>query len=155
MYEEITFCVSVNLRIGDTITTVVQNSIRKFSYQDTWFDIFDVTTENDDSIPKCCFDNFEKLSSITVSSKPTGSGIEQYSPNAYDKISVLIDFDKNLKYVTINITDPRKDAEQSTSSATSGTQNAFSILMETGNQKKHLPNKISAEKERFTGSMVY
>ena len=133
MYEEITFCVSVNLRKGDTKTTVVQNSIRKFSYQDTWFHIFDVTTENNDSILKCCFDNFEKLPSITVSSKPTCSGIEQYSPNAHDKISVLIDSDISLKNVTINIIDPSKNAEQPSSS---GTQNVFSILMQTGNQKK-------------------
>ena len=106
MLEEITFCVTVNLRKGDSKTTVVHNSIRKFSNRDTWFDIFDVVTENDESIPKCCFDNFEKLSTITVSSKPTGSGFKRFTPKAYYEISVLINFDTTLKYVIITVIDP-------------------------------------------------
>ena len=105
----VTFCVTVILKRGSEEKTVARNFIRKFSTGDSWFDVFDITTDDmeDDVLPRSCFDNFEKQSTITVSSKPSStlSISEQYSPNAYDKISVLTDFDKTLKYVTIEIRD--------------------------------------------------
>ena len=57
--SQITFCVTVNLRGSDTKKTVINNSIRKFSVNEhTWFDVFDIATEDvlDNLIPKSCFD---------------------------------------------------------------------------------------------------
>jgi len=83
---QITFCVSVNLKKGDTKSSVISNAIRKFSTQHTWYDVFDICTENDESIPKNCFDNFEKLSTVSVSSKLSASAMEQYRPKAFKQI---------------------------------------------------------------------
>lgn len=148
----VTFCVTVNLKRGNKKQAAVTNSIRKFSNTYTWYDVFDIATEAvpDDLLPKSCFDNFEKLSAISVSSRPSDCLVDKFTPNSYDKIFVLTDFDKSLKYVTIEIDVTKACSENEQSSSSTGSKNAFSILMQTS-QKKRPPSKICVDKERFTG----
>lgn len=88
--ERVTFAVTVIEKKGPETIFHARNSIRKFSTNESWFDVFSALTENVAIDPEID-EHFEKIASVQVSSNlenPT-----QFSPDTYDKISVLYDFD--------------------------------------------------------------
>ena len=158
MAEEVTFSVSVNLQKLGSKDTIAKNVIRKLKTSYTWFDVFDIVTEQIETIPKACIENFEKLSSISVSPRSQAAPLEVYHPDGYDQLSVLTDFDKALKYVTIDVKVPQDNDQcclEKDSGHSAATPNAFDLLMKSRSQSHRLPAKISTEKERFTGLFVY
>ena len=101
--EALTFSVSVNKVVdGKNNEQIIKNNIRRISKTSTWFDLFDYATDTapDDVLPRLCYDNFEKLSAVSVSATPHR---EQFNVDPYEKIHILSDFDTSLKYVTINL----------------------------------------------------
>ena len=121
-----------------------KNAIRKFNLIDTWFDVFSIVTENadiDDETDK----HFEKIAKVEVSASPTSS---TFNPDPYDKISVLHDFDSNLKYVVINL--KFDNQTKGPASAVSQSVNAFDLLMGASTRTRK-PAKIPDDKLRFTG----
>lgn len=145
--ERVTFAVTVIEKKGPETIFHARNSIRKFSTNESWFDVFSALTENVAIDPEID-EHFEKIASVQVSSNlenPT-----QFSPDTYDKISVLYDFDKTLKYVTITIKTTPQQEEQCSASAPALQANAFDILMRTDPILKK-PSKIPTDKPRFNG----
>ena len=67
----VVFSVNVLLKKGDSSRDIVRNSIRKTSTKNSWYDLFEeVTQQIDESpdIPSSVWNDFEKLTSILVSS---------------------------------------------------------------------------------------
>ena len=147
----VVFSVSVLLKKGDSSRNIVRNSIRKTSTKNSWYDLFEeVTQQIDESpdIPSSVWTDFEKHASISVSSSQNG---EQFHPDPYDIIKTLHEFDKSLKYVTIQIEHPDKDKQESNTSGADRTVNDVLMLAQT---LKKQPSKIDPEKERFTGILT-
>lgn len=144
---EITFCVSVQLKKGEQRTEILKNTIRRFPVTYSWFDVFDIAVENHKNeihLPDSAFEKFEKIATVSVSSS---NSTEKYSPSVFDKISVLTDFDSNLKYVVIDLDVTDLVPKDPVCSETQP-QSAFDLIM--GNKRRQ-PQKIPTDKQRFTG----
>jgi hypothetical protein len=57
------------------VTLVVKNAIRKFRKTDTWFDVFDITTEGTD-IDENVVENFEKIPNTNTINLKTDVPVE-------------------------------------------------------------------------------
>ena len=78
-------------------------------YLSSWYVLFDEVTGYIDESPditSSVWNDFEKHASVSVSLTQNG---EQYHPDPYDIIKTLNDFDKSLRYVTIQIDQPSED----------------------------------------------
>ena len=141
------FSVKVLLKKGDSLKRIVKNTIRKTSTKSSWYDLFDeVTGHIDESpdIPNSVWNDFEKHATISVSSSQNG---EQYHPDPYDIIKTLHDFDKSLRYVTIEIDHPDEPASKQENTSV---RSVNEVLMSSQTLTKQ-PSKLDPEKERFTG----
>ena len=97
--DEITFSVSILTVQGDERKFKCKNVIKRFYTDETWFDVYcDVTS---DGVSHEIDKNFEKIAKIEVSTSPTD--IVKYNADPYDEISVLSEFDRALKHVTITL----------------------------------------------------
>ena len=96
----------------------------------------------DDVLPRLCYDNFEKLSAVSVSATPHG---EQFNVDPYEKIHILSDFDTSLKYVTINL-----KIEDINNNRKCEQQDAMAVLMAAITATK-LAKPLDINRARFTG----
>lgn len=106
----------------------------------TWEEVLhDLLDESDHDL--------SKTDTVEVCISKTSKSAEVFHPDFLEPISVIRQFDKDLKYVTFKI-------EKSTSSTdklqtTKTAQNAFSILMGSSECKKH-PKQKAEDGLRFT-----
>ena len=145
--EALTFSVSVNKVVdGKNNEQIIKNNIRRISKTSTWFDLFDYATDTvlDDVLPRLCYDNFEKLSAVSVSATPHG---EQFNVDPYEKIHILSDFDTSLKYVTINLKIESSDINNNRKCEQ---QDAMAVLMAARTATK-LAKPLDINRARFTG----
>ena len=145
--EALTFSVSVNKVVdGKNNEQIIKNNIRRISKTSTWFDLFDYATDTvpDDVLPRLCYDNFEKLSAVSVSATPHG---EQFNVDPYEKIHILSDFDTSLKYVTINLKIESSDINNNRKCEQ---QDAMAVLMAARTATK-LAKPLAINRARFTG----
>ena len=146
--NSVTFSVTIALKTGKNEQTVVKNSIRKTLTTNTWYDLFEAATENvpeSPDFPGSIWNDFEKNSSVAVSSAQTG---EPYYPDPYDEIKTLTDFDTTLRYVKIQVINSESNNPANVETSDLQSKNAFSLLMSSRTQMKK-PAKM--DKERHTG----
>lgn len=147
--QDVIFSVTINFinKKEESRSCLLKNAIRKFSTLDTWYDVFDKTTEGIE-IAQNVLDNFEKAAHVSVQKS---MGTETFDASPYDQIKILTDFDPLLKFVTINVeSDCTQNSKQDEPSISSADNNAFDVLM-SAQTKKRKPSKISDEKPNFTG----
>ena len=98
---EATFCVSVVVKRAEKKCTVVKNALKRIPTCNTWEDLFNdaIIDVSEDDLSDDIVDNYSKIASISVSREPNG---EAFYPENTEEISNTLDFDSNLKYVTVS-----------------------------------------------------
>lgn len=148
--DSVTFSVSVKFldRHDDSKPEkyVVKNVITRFQKSDTWFDVFEIVTE-DIAIPKSVDETFEKIAKVKVSKTQS---TETFTANPYDQVSVITDFDSSMKYVLIEIDNTEADAKVHPPTSPEAESSAFDVLMSATPRVK--ASKIPQDKPRFSGN---
>ena len=139
--KNITLCGNVTVDGNN----VINNTIYQYSEEDTWRDVFydliddaDVSMGKADTIDVCLT---RKLSSPEV-----------FHPDMEEAISVALNFDKTLKYVTFSV--KKFSAEKLTDTSEKPKTNAFVALMSNSACEKK-PQLKQTDGARFTGVYVY
>lgn len=145
--SSIILSVTVNLK-GKTTRNLVQNNVRQFRPTDTWYDVYEIVTEAVASeIPRGIDETFEKVAKVKVTK---ANGTETFSPSPYDMIKIVHDFDKNLKYVNIDIEDTNSPH---TDGMNDQAKSAFDVLMRSSVELRK-PNPIPTDKARYNGKLL-
>ena len=99
---EATFCVSVVVKPAEKKCTVVKNALKRIPTCNTWEDLFNdaIINVSEDDLSDHIVDKYSKIASISVSREPNG---EAFYPENTEEISNTLDFDSNLKYVTVSL----------------------------------------------------
>ena len=99
---EATFCVSVVVKRAEKKCTVVKNTLKRVPTCNTWEDLFIDAIINilEDDLSDDIVNKYSKIASISVSREPKG---EAFYPENTEEISNTLDFDSNLKYVTVSL----------------------------------------------------
>ena len=113
----------------------------------TWEDLFNdaIINVSEDDLSDDIVDKYSKIASISVSREPNG---EAFYPENTEEISNTLDFDSNLKYVTVSL-------QLHSDSPTSHPEikDANQVLMASRYALKN-PHKIGEDRARFTGNQM-
>lgn len=156
--EDVIFCCNVAYYSNKTgkFENKISNRIYSFSHNDKWDDVLGDLLEEVDESTLGKADTVE----VCVSSKKDGS--EVFYPDYNERIEVIKQFDKTLKYVTFKITkfDTQcKDCEGTESSTSTkdinqNVPNAYDRLMCGTQYIKKQPKLKADDGVRFTGKLT-
>lgn len=151
--ELFTICSSIVVSCGEQKKNICSNRLYQYETDCTWEDVYEDLIQDE---------NFSRhktdVVSVTVSNSlqcTSSSCSLSMTPDFYNKISVVRDFDKTLKYVSFKVVrDKDIGLTESETAETPPASSINDVLMKASMEKKSAGLKDS-ESTRFTGNFFF